>query len=237
MGSTTYENGPAVLATPGAVTPRSEVVMYEDDTLSALAEKSIPPPHPINTEILQDKNHVGDEALRLLHRLDVDCEDIQRAFKDVVHRTLDTSLSLQAMGRISDVDMYCIMGWIFWKYEHIPTDMVTSALVGSRWDIKIDPERFREDFITAFQLESRCKEIERLRSMPYKDYLKTEHWQTVREAALERAEHRCQACNDATKLHVHHRTYERRGEENPTDVVALCADCHRVFHEHRKVVR
>jgi hypothetical protein len=76
-----------------------------------------------------------------------------------------------------------------------------------------------------------------LRSIPYKDYLRTDHWQEVRHTALERAEGRCQVCNSKERLHTHHRTYKRRGEEWPTDVIVLCADCHRMFHDNGKLAR
>lgn len=73
--------------------------------------------------------------------------------------------------------------------------------------------------------------------MPYKDYLKTDWWKEVREAALERANHRCQVCNGTRGgLNVHHRTYERRGFENPEDVIVLCRDCHALFHKEGKLV-
>lgn len=70
-----------------------------------------------------------------------------------------------------------------------------------------------------------------LRSMPYADYLKTEHWKRKRKAALHAALHRCQLCNGKGPLNVHHRTYERRGEELPNDLIALCEPCHRKFHD------
>lgn len=74
------------------------------------------------------------------------------------------------------------------------------------------------------------------RAMPYDEYLKTEHWQTLREKALKRAGHRCQLCNTSLgSLHVHHRTYERRGRESLRDLIVLCADCHAMFHEQRKL--
>lgn len=70
-----------------------------------------------------------------------------------------------------------------------------------------------------------------LSTMPYAQYLKTEHWQNVRKAALERADYRCQACNEPDNLHVHHRTYENRGCERDSDVTVLCKSCHERFHE------
>jgi hypothetical protein len=68
----------------------------------------------------------------------------------------------------------------------------------------------------------------------YRDvYLRSDHWRDTRLAALERAEHRCQVCNRDGTLDVHHRTYERIGEERPADLTVLCRSCHNLFHEHR----
>jgi hypothetical protein len=69
-----------------------------------------------------------------------------------------------------------------------------------------------------------------VRAIPYAEYLKTDHWKRLRKTALIKAEFRCQLCNKATELHVHHRTYERLGEEKDSDIIALCADCHAKFH-------
>ena len=81
------------------------------------------------------------------------------------------------------------------------------------------------------------RRIDLLATSPYNEYLKSEHWQEVRAGALERAGNRCQLCNRAARLHVHHRTYERRGCELPDDVIVLCADCHKLFHDNRRVAR
>ena len=73
-----------------------------------------------------------------------------------------------------------------------------------------------------------------LMNMPYSDYLASPEWDVTRKAALKAAGYRCQLCNGDGELHVHHRTYERRGVELPRDVIALCADCHQVFHGNRE---
>lgn len=76
------------------------------------------------------------------------------------------------------------------------------------------------------------KHILLLKRMPYAEYLKSDHWQSVRKQALERSNLRCQLCNAGNRqLHVHHRTYERRGEELWNDVITLCKDCHEKFHD------
>lgn len=69
------------------------------------------------------------------------------------------------------------------------------------------------------------------RQIEYREvYLRSDHWQQVRIAALERAEHHCQVCNSAKSLDVHHRTYERVGQERPMDLTVLCRRCHSLFH-------
>jgi HAMP domain-containing protein len=74
-----------------------------------------------------------------------------------------------------------------------------------------------------------------LRAMPYDEYLKTDHWMATRIGALERAGHRCQLCNSNERLQTHHRSYERRGHEQPEDLIVLCADCHKTFHENGRL--
>ena len=66
--------------------------------------------------------------------------------------------------------------------------------------------------------------------MNYKEYLQTEHWQTMRRLALGFAQHKCQICNNDNNLNVHHRTYERQGNERLSDLTVLCEDCHKLFH-------
>jgi len=72
--------------------------------------------------------------------------------------------------------------------------------------------------------------VRELRSMPYPEYLKTPHWQRLRKEALRRAAYRCQVCNRDRMLHVHHRTYERRGCELARDLIVLCDQCHALYH-------
>jgi len=78
---------------------------------------------------------------------------------------------------------------------------------------------------------ARIAEINRLKYMPYKEYLKTEHWQEVRKAALKKAGYKCALCGSTEHLNVHHRTYENRGDEDIKDVIVLCQNCHAKFHD------
>jgi len=73
--------------------------------------------------------------------------------------------------------------------------------------------------------------IQELRTMPYEAYLKTSEWKAKRDQSLERDGYRCRACNSSEKLHVHHRTYARRGNEDINDLTTLCQSCHEHFHK------
>lgn len=70
-----------------------------------------------------------------------------------------------------------------------------------------------------------------LRTMPYGEYLQTNHWRMTADAAKERACHRCQLCNVKGDLETHHRTYERRGCEADEDLTVLCPRCHGKHHD------
>lgn len=78
------------------------------------------------------------------------------------------------------------------------------------------------------QREARLRE---LRTMPYREYLRSPEWRGRRQQHLRSAGYRCQLCNQGeTVLDVHHRTYERRGAEYFKDLIVLCRDCHAKFH-------
>lgn len=64
----------------------------------------------------------------------------------------------------------------------------------------------------------------------YQDYLQSDHWQEIRKSTILAADNRCMLCNSDGTLHVHHRTYENLGREEPTDIIALCDKCHAKFH-------
>jgi 5-methylcytosine-specific restriction endonuclease McrA len=70
--------------------------------------------------------------------------------------------------------------------------------------------------------------------MAYRDYLQTADWKIRREGALKRAGFSCQICSGKGELHVHHRTYVRRDNEAESDLIVLCAACHKLFRENGK---
>jgi hypothetical protein len=76
----------------------------------------------------------------------------------------------------------------------------------------------------------RKAEVLRLKSLPYSQYLQTDHWKNIAYQAKRKAGFRCQMCNSSGLLNAHHRTYERRGEEWLTDITVVCEACHEHFH-------
>lgn len=86
--------------------------------------------------------------------------------------------------------------------------------------------------------EAMEKRLCELRTMPYHEYLKTPEWQARRLEHLRSVNFRCQVCNrNDLPLHVHHRTYEHRGEERFKDLIVLCEQCHKLFHDQGKLLK
>jgi 5-methylcytosine-specific restriction endonuclease McrA len=67
--------------------------------------------------------------------------------------------------------------------------------------------------------------------MKYSEYITSSTWRdsTARRAELAAARFRCRLCNRTNaeaSLEVHHRTYERLGAEEASDLTTLCRECH-----------
>lgn len=86
-----------------------------------------------------------------------------------------------------------------------------------------------DDMFNAYGLQT--TRLELLRTMPYQAYLQTPEWEAKRLKALRRADHHCELCFADQTLHVHHKTYERRGDERLSDLIVLCDRCHARFHD------
>lgn len=73
----------------------------------------------------------------------------------------------------------------------------------------------------------------------YEEYLKSNIWREKADEAKKRAGYRCQVCNVSqaqVRLDAHHRTYERLGNELPEDITILCRNCHKLFHQAKKLL-
>ena len=66
----------------------------------------------------------------------------------------------------------------------------------------------------------------------YNEYLKSPQWKAKKNLVLKRANYCCEGCGASkVSLEVHHLTYERKGMELLTDLVAFCGRCHELAHE------
>jgi hypothetical protein len=77
-----------------------------------------------------------------------------------------------------------------------------------------------------------CRRAGARTQLTYSEYIKSDGWKIRRLRALALAENRCQVCYSPARLQVHHRTYERLGHERDADLIVLCHDCHRLFHDN-----
>jgi hypothetical protein len=76
--------------------------------------------------------------------------------------------------------------------------------------------------------------LDRLRSLPYAEYLKTPEWRDRRNTHLEEVDNRCQVCGLAGNgqgLSVRHRSRKNLGDEVWDDLIALCDKCDALFRE------
>jgi len=68
----------------------------------------------------------------------------------------------------------------------------------------------------------------------YLDYIASPVWKAKAYDARESAGNKCQLCNSPYYLRVHHRTYDRLGNESIDDLITLCSNCHSKFHNKDK---
>ena len=66
----------------------------------------------------------------------------------------------------------------------------------------------------------------------YSEYLLSKHWKAKRKHIFEIRNHVCEICKKklTTRFEVHHKTYERIGDELEEDLQLLCHKCHVELH-------
>jgi hypothetical protein len=132
--------------------------------------------------------------------------------------------------------------------EHI-SSLLSSAL---DFDYGLSPKIFTLENAKALWFNTniaRPSEIElnRLKSLEYKYYLNTDHWQKVRAAMILLSEARCKLCSDQNwdrflcyyasdnqkRLHIHHLHYKNIGHERYEDLTLLCHEHHEKEHSNQ----
>lgn len=65
----------------------------------------------------------------------------------------------------------------------------------------------------------------------YKEYLHTKHWKLLKSKIYKKYKYNCAYCKTNHDIDLHHKTYERVGNENIGDLVYLCRLCHKAVHD------
>ena len=63
----------------------------------------------------------------------------------------------------------------------------------------------------------------------YRQYIKSEDWKDRKISYIEKYWDNCNICKRKWK-HLHHRNYDRVWEELDSDLILLCANCHKSIH-------
>lgn len=81
-------------------------------------------------------------------------------------------------------------------------------------------------------------EVQRMtRQIMYQSHLSSKKWARLRKQKLIDANFTCERCGYSVETHiveipidVHHKTYERFGDERLDDLEVLCRHCHQAHH-------
>lgn len=65
----------------------------------------------------------------------------------------------------------------------------------------------------------------------YYEYIQSDKWYARTESIRRRKGGRCECCCMRRGSEVHHRTYERLGNERDEDLLHVCKPCHRRIHK------
>lgn len=106
------------------------------------------------------------------------------------------------------------------KHRHV--------MLGSDYYSEDNGPRFLDDIV--LEMPQYFQYVFWLRSLPYREYLQTEHWKNMRAAALIRYDYQCWKCGSKHNLQVHHLSYEFRGMETTEELMVLCSECHKKEH-------
>ena len=72
------------------------------------------------------------------------------------------------------------------------------------------------------------------------NYLSSNHWKNMRKVIYDKYKGKCTKCHKSfspNKMHVHHLTYKRIGNEKESDLILLCEKCHSLVHQLKRESR
>lgn len=69
----------------------------------------------------------------------------------------------------------------------------------------------------------------------YREYMESAKWASFRASILKKRGTSCERCGLTTmRMHIHHLSYVRFGNEEDEDVIVLCVPCHQKRHMDKK---
>lgn len=219
------------LTIPGAESSKSKTYQLILDQASKMPNEYVDALHTDDSELGIQGDLAGEAVqLRFLHFL-VQSEEILKdsEFYDLCNHFYWEygGLFLEAVQKAYQITK------IFDK-QFIPRAIANYPCIECDYHFQI-PTHSWKDYGRIKNSKIRCElcikdRVKALLKLPHQKYLRTDHWKEVRASALERAGHRCELCFAKNNLHVHHKTYIRKGMELPIDLIVLCCPCHTKFH-------
>lgn len=71
--------------------------------------------------------------------------------------------------------------------------------------------------------------------MNYSQYISSSDWKAKRLEVLSKKWNQCERCGSKNKIHIHHGSYTKLGNEPLKHLFVLCEKCHDLFHSKYKM--
>lgn len=107
-------------------------------------------------------------------------------------------------------------------------------------DVESIRKRAKERALNEFECKSTGERFKNT-DTGYKKYLHSEHWKQIKTQfkIQESYTGKCYICGNVNDggFHLHHKTYERIGNEEMNDLELMCKTCHFGYHEYVNEMR
>lgn len=94
-----------------------------------------------------------------------------------------------------------------------------------------DQRRWEENIVEKVKEISGVDVIPKYAKPNYESYIRSSAWQMLRDKMVYDYDGKCYMCGTKDNIRVHHITYLHLGDEHHSDLIPLCADCHKKLHE------
>lgn len=98
---------------------------------------------------------------------------------------------------------------------------------------EISERRRSQYYVVGIEAPKPEHDAKYLKALPYREFLKTDYWRSVKITVYTRRGRACSKCNAKHGIvDLHHRSYAHHGEELKylDDLIVLCRKCHKYAH-------